>query len=178
MLGLAPLARGVYIYLQRYVYIRRGTGIWCIGGDGMTKKDWTLLVVAAARSPLQPVQLQKVLFLIGEELSSTQRKTRSFYKFEPYDYGPFCSEVYADADLLAEDGFLQIGRPPGQSYRVYGITSVGMERADELREDLDDSVRHYLDKIVLWVSGLNFRQLVSWIYHKYPRMRENSIFQD
>jgi hypothetical protein len=67
----------------------------------MVPKDWTLLGLAAARGQsLQPVHLQKALFLLGRELTLDQLRVDRFYQFEPYDYGPLCSAVYADADAL------------------------------------------------------------------------------
>jgi hypothetical protein len=44
----------------------------------MTRKDWTLLVIAASeKKPLQPVHLQKSLFLLARNLSLGELKVRS-----------------------------------------------------------------------------------------------------
>lgn len=142
----------------------------------MTREDWTLLTIAAAcESVLSPVQLQKSLFLVSAELSNEQRKTDGFYRFEPYDYGPFASEVYSDAEFLERLDLVTI-RGAGR-YRTYRVTPEGSRRAVELRRGLRSDVCEYLDCIVTWVRSLTFQGLVSAIYTKYPQMRANSIFR-
>jgi uncharacterized protein YwgA len=84
----------------------------------MTPKDWTLLVIAAADpKPLQPVQLQKSLFLLGRNLSPEQLQVKEFYDFQPYDYGPFCSDIYSNAEKLSDEGLIRIDRPLSLSYQ-------------------------------------------------------------
>jgi hypothetical protein len=74
----------------------------------LRKKEWTLVVIVLAGGrPLSPVQLQKSVVLVGELLPNNVLP-EDFYVFEPYNYGPFCPEVYADAEKLAEEGLVQI----------------------------------------------------------------------
>jgi hypothetical protein len=143
----------------------------------MTPKDWTLLVIAAAQGePLQPVHLQKALFLLGENLTNAQRKTVEFYEFQPYDFGPFAQQIYADADDLEAEGLILITRTRTRAYREYVATVAGLKRAEDLRSQLAEPVRDYLDRVVAWVRRLSFDQLVRWVYRKYPDMRVNSVF--
>ena len=145
----------------------------------MNPKDWTLLVIAARNGkPLQPVQLQKSLFLLGRNLSVHQLQVESFYQFEPYDYGPFCSQVYSDAESLCFEGFVHIDCPISLSYRFYSATGEGIAKANELKKILSPETRDYLEKIVEWTSALSFNDLVSAIYSAYPDMKENSIFKE
>lgn len=145
----------------------------------MDRKDWALLVVAAADGgPISPVQLQKALFLITQNLQPAQRKTSSgFYKFTPYDYGPFDGAAYRDAEALERDGLVEITAPPHQ-HREYCATQAGLDRAEQLRRDLSPNVVEYLDKVVAWVRSLSFTDLVRAIYRVYPEMRANSVFRD
>jgi len=148
-------------------------------GDAMNPKDWTLLIIAAARNKaLQPVQLQKALFLLGKALSSSQLRADRFYPFQAYDYGPFCSEIYFDAERLRDEGLVQIDRPIPSSYRVYSATEQGSAAAARLRAALDPKVASYLDETVAWVTSLSFRQLITWVYRQFPEMRVNSVFQE
>ena len=145
----------------------------------MLSKDWTLLVIAArGGGALQPVHLQKILFLISEQLSSGQLGTKEFYEFFPYDYGPFCVEVYSDAELLERNGLVHIDQPPLLSYRLYSATENGIAEAKRLKEGLEPNVSSYLDRLVDNVSKLSFRQLVNAVYKAYPRMKVNSVFQE
>lgn len=93
----------------------------------MTPKDWTLLAIAAAQSkPLKPVHLQKSLFLLSENLTRSQLQVDQFYTFRARDYGPFCSDVYVDAEALCGEGLVRIDRPSGVSYRLYCPTDEGL----------------------------------------------------
>ena len=84
----------------------------------MNRSDWALLAIASADgSSVSPVQLQKALFLLGEDLPKT--KTQSFYEFEPYHYGPFDQAVYSDAEKLSREGLVSIVPGPQLRNRVY-----------------------------------------------------------
>lgn len=146
----------------------------------MHKEDWTLLVIAAADgNKVSPVQLQKALFLLSKTLNSKQRRTASkfFYRFKAYDYGPFCSEVYSDAETLAQAGLISITYQ-GFSFRHYSATDKGLQLALELRKKLEPAVSTYVDELILWVCSLSFAELVQAIYKMYPDMKANSIFQE
>lgn len=143
----------------------------------MTAKDWTLMVIAAGKGrALQPVHLQKALFLSDRLLSNQQKAVDRFYRFDPYDYGPFCAAAYADADSLASEGLITVEQRPSTSYREYSVTPEGAEKAELLRQSIPPEVSTYLDKLVGWVVSLSFNQLVSWIYKNFPDMIVNSVF--
>src|SRR5580658_189044 len=95
----------------------------------VTPKDWTLLVIAAGGgAPLSPVQLQKSLFLIGENLTASQLCVKKFYPFRPYDYGPFNAQIYRDAEELDFEGFIVVSSD-SRPYRRYSVTDGGLARA-------------------------------------------------
>lgn len=144
----------------------------------MKPSDWTLLVIAAGRAPLQPVQLQKALFLLGRNLPLKVLRTDTFYDFYAYDYGPFSTAVYSDAEWLATEGLVAISQPPEARFKRFQATEKGTARADELRREIGESTRSYLDRVVAWVQSISFNDLVSAIYAKYPDMRANSVFQE
>ncbi len=144
----------------------------------MNPIDWTLIAIANAKGNLEPVQLQKSLFLFGQQLKSRQLKTRSFYRFEPYDYGPFCSAVYSDVEELGRQGLIAIQRPPEARYKLYCATADGKKRAKELERELDDNVAAYARNVIQFTQGLSFDELVSTIYKAYPKMKVNSVFQE
>lgn len=140
--------------------------------------DWTLIAIASARNqPLQPVQLQKSLFLLDRNLTHKQRQTRNFYKFDPYDYGPFCNSIYSDTEVLEANGLIVIQRPPEARYKLYSATEAGAEEAVKLQNGLDKDVVDYLQAVVGFTQSVSFNQLVSTIYEAYPEMKANSVFQ-
>jgi uncharacterized protein YwgA len=97
----------------------------------MERKHWTLLALAAANGePVTPVQLQKSLFVLGEEMPA--EVAPGFYEFAPYDYGPFCAEVYSDAEKLAADGLVELLPSANGRWTNYRATDAGMVRADQI----------------------------------------------
>src|SRR5215218_3201395 len=106
----------------------------------LLKKDWTLLAIAlAGGQPLSPVQLQKSVFLFGELLPD-EALPEDFYEFVPYNYGPFCPEVYKDAETLAEEGLVQISSAAGHGYSQYSATPEGIAEGERLRGVLPSRV--------------------------------------
>jgi hypothetical protein len=144
----------------------------------MSRRDWILLVIAAGEGPLQPVHLQKALFLLSRNLDPSKLLCRRFYRFEPYDYGPFCAQIYPDVDSLVQEGMVRIEQPQGVSYQTYSATSDGLTRAAQLRESLAPEVSRYLLELVRWTVSKSFSELVSAIYHRYPEMKAKSVFRE
>ena len=140
----------------------------------MNRHDWNLLVInAAGDSQLSPVQLQKSLFLIRENLPEAVGD--DFYEFVPYSYGPFCAEVYQDAERLqVRNGFVHIEQ--GQ-YKQYSVTPAGRNRSTEIESHLAPETVDYVHRVVAWAKSLSFNELVQAIYQKYPEYRVNSVFQ-
>jgi uncharacterized protein len=131
------------------------------------------LAAAPARS-LTPVQIQKVAFLVAKEAKKFAPKP--FYKFEPYDYGPFSSDVYSDLRDLEQQGLISVERPPSVRVRRYQLTPDGLERAQAIEDGLPDQLTNFVTKATEWVSRLSFPALVRAIYARYPAYKKNSVF--
>ena len=142
----------------------------------LSKQDWTLLVISSAKGAmLSPVQLQKALFLIGQNAPSACRP--EFYEFVPYNYGPFCAEIYCDADNLALADEIVIEQPPGQRWPQYEATTSGHERAAAIREGMPKEVCTFFDHLVDWISHISFPDLLRTIYKHYPDFAAKSVFR-
>jgi hypothetical protein len=142
----------------------------------MTKRDWTLLAIAAAEGePLTPVQLQKALFLLGKMKPGSVG--RHYYKFIPYNYGPFDGSIYRDAESLAGDGYVAIQPSQQGKWVQYAATARGSLIAKQLEAAADPSAADYLRRVVVWVRSLSFQDLVKAIYTHYPEYKANSVFQ-
>ena len=140
----------------------------------MDRKDWTLLAISFNDGePMQPVQLQKTLFLLGKRCRADVGP--KFYKFRPYNYGPFSSEVYQDAEELAAEGFVRIER--GQ-WSEYSATEAGLRRARQIRKKAPKTAVSFLEQAVDWARQLSFQELVSAIYEEFPEQRKHSVFQE
>ena len=143
----------------------------------MDRKDFLLLVLDAAEGKhLTPVQLQKSLFLIDN--AHLRETPDSFYNFEPHHYGPFDVSIYHDADLLQQKNQVVRIPSPAGTWTDTSITSRGHGRAKELEEELSSGSKEFISEVVQWVQSQTFSQLVRGIYEKFPKFRENSVFQE
>jgi|tagenome__1003787_1003787.scaffolds.fasta_scaffold20937086_2 hypothetical protein len=141
----------------------------------MDRKDWTLLAISAADAKgLTPVQLQKVLFLLGREME--HELGGDFYHFRPYHYGPFDRAVYGDAEKLSNEDAVEINQRVGENWNRYVISNEGREQADFVKKRASAGAVEYLNRIVEWALRQSFPQLVNAIYTKYPDMKVNSVF--
>lgn len=120
-----------------------------------------------------PVQLQKLFFLLDREVSAALGGP--FFRFVPYDYGPFDQGVYAGVDDLARRGLASV-QSTGR-YRVYGLSQAGQLEGKRLLETMQPATRDYVVNVARWVRQLSFQQLVASIYRKYPEMKANSVFR-
>src|SRR5437867_2462708 len=94
----------------------------------MPRRDWVMLAIAdAGGQPITPVQLQKSLFLLGQELSD--EVGNDYFRFRPYHFGPFSAAVYNDADRLEAEGLIRIDRlEPGRPWAEFSATPTGLQR--------------------------------------------------
>ena len=137
-----------------------------------TQTDVLLKIITVAEGdPISPVQLQKIAFLVGEECAEFVPK--SYYKFVPYDYGPFSAKIYQDAELLEAQGLISIDVNPTGGWKEYSAT---FRSSSADTSSIPKIVADYIETAVKWAMGLTFRELVSSIYYNYPEYRENSIF--
>lgn len=140
----------------------------------MTRQDLLLkILLAADGEPVTPAQLQKVAFLLGKQFAS--ELSDDYYDFIAYDFGPFCADIYRDAERLECDGFATITINPQGGWRQYAATIKGLQNAPE---DIPEPVASYISATMTWARSLSFQQLVKAIYAKFPEYRENSVFQD
>ena len=140
----------------------------------ISNKYWLLLTVGMAKGRgLSPVQINKSLFLM--KMEAEEFVGSAFYQFEPYNYGPFCSDIYSDLNDLIENGFM-ISSPGGMRFNIYSLTPLGLEKCDELKNNIDERATSFLQETVSWVLRKSFPSLLRAIYSKYPEYKSNSIF--
>lgn len=143
----------------------------------MERRMWALLAIDAGGDPgLSPVQLQKTLFLLGENCRDDVGDV--YYEFVPYDYGPLSMAVYGEAKELASEGLIAIRSAPGRRWSNYHITPEGRSIAETVRAKVDQVAAQYLQVIVDWAKKLTFAELLTAIYKQYPEYKVNSIFRE
>jgi hypothetical protein len=131
-----------------------------------------VLSTAPENTSFTPAQIQKLFFLIDREAAPLAGGP--YFRFEPYDYGPFDKAVYDELDYLNRIGLIQVisGR-----YRLYALTHEGWTIGVSELPNYDLRAQQYFTACSEWVRSLNFEQLISAIYRKYPDMKEKSIFR-
>ena len=140
-----------------------------------TRQEWLLLALAHRNGqPMTPVQIQKAMFLMGME--AKQLVGPGFYKFVPYNYGPFDGNVYHDLDGLAARGLVTGDSFPVRTWKTYAVTPAGLAEAARAKTTANKNALAYLARVVDWVSSMSFPQLVRAIYAKYPAFKANSVF--
>jgi uncharacterized protein len=144
----------------------------------MRRADWLLLLLALSDSsePLDPVRLQKGMFLMAQENRPAPEER---YEFVAYDYGPFSVEIYGDLDALSDAGLLERLQTPGYTWARYRSTATGIAAAQQLVDQMDDGQRaraRYLQELKQGVLRMSFRSLLEYVYSRYPEYGENSVF--
>jgi hypothetical protein len=140
-----------------------------------TRQEWLLMALAHLNGrPMTPVQIQKAMFLMAAEAKALVGP--GFYKFVPYNYGPFDANVYHDLDAQEAQGLVTSTHWPGRSWKMYSVTPAGVLAASKAKRLANAKGVAFLAKVVDWVASLSFPQLVRAIYEKYPRFKANSVF--
>ena len=140
----------------------------------MERRRYVLAVMSAGDPPeYSPAQLQKLFFLMDREAAG--HTGGPYFNFRAYDYGPFDAAVYEEAEALAAQGLAVVDK--SRLYRVYSLTSSGLEQGRAALQEFTPAGREYAVRAANWVRSVSFNQLVSEIYKRYPEMKENSVFR-
>lgn len=132
------------------------------------RKDILIAIVAAAgEKGLDPVQLQKSVFLVGEKFEGCLPE--DFYQFKPHDYGPMAVDVYRDIEACCYDRSVDV-RADADNRPNYLVRE---QTKGALPDRLDSEIR----RIVAWVTCMSFNELIRAIYYRYPEQQENSKFR-
>ena len=144
----------------------------------MNRRDLVLAILSAADGrTYSPVQIQKAVFLVCEHFGEVIDDGPAF-DFQPYDYGPFDSDVYSEIEALRRAGEAVIAPSANGNWNTYAASDAGIERSNAILHGiLNDETSNYIFAISNWVRSLSFKSLVKSIYEAYPQMRANSIFR-
>ena len=124
---------------------------------------------------LDPIQIQKTIFLIEKECIENKSLTKTF-NFVPYNYGPFDKDIYNDLQILIQKNL--VASEWNGNIKQYKATE-----NTELFDYRNELVNHYgktfvdnVKNITDFVSNLSFDKLLNWLYNKYPEMAENTVY--
>ena len=140
----------------------------------MKRREIVLAAMASANGESHsPVQVQKLLFLLDREAAGLVGGP--YFKFVPYNYGPFDKTVYEELEQLDAEGMIKISQIGWT--RSYALTPTGQQQGDSFLGNLPEQAQEYIRGASEFVRSLSFIQLVSAIYRTYPDMRENSVLR-
>lgn len=141
-------------------------------------------------------RLEKLVFLIEKERKPAWLTEQA--DFISHNFGPFSSKIYTAVDTLAAAGLVQdsgslaestedaweaehvIGERPSDPYatRNFELTELGRRYYDALMRDLPPTVAHELQEFKARFAALPLRQLIRYVYERYPDFTDKSIIRD
>ena len=146
----------------------------------MRARDWLLLLIASetgSRSGLDPVRLQKGMFLFAQETALPRRER---YRFVPYNYGPMSRGLYRGLRDLVRAGWVERRGVPGLGWSRYAVTPAGAARAAELEAALGPRARTRLEALRAIrerIATQSFGALLTDVYDRYPGYATHSVFR-
>jgi uncharacterized protein (DUF488 family) len=116
------------------------------------------VLLLAPKTPTR-LDLMKWLFLLRQE--SELADDNSFYDFVPYKYGPFSFLVYREIDYLSKVGYLT-----NSNSVMIGQGKKGKVR--KVVQTLPESIQVSLKNLLIQYGTYNTKDLVDYVYEKYP----------
>jgi hypothetical protein len=136
-----------------------------------------LLFLSAADEPLDPVRIQKGLFILAQKTPDEWLPGEDRYVFEPYNYGPFSKQIYSDLHTLRMAGYLKTDESWNRSWVFHSVTEEGRNRANVEAQTLDPRLVAYVASIRQFVAEKSFRELLDAVYTEFPEYAIKSVFQ-
>lgn len=161
-----------------------------------------LLLGAPARSPALRdrvegiTRLEKLVFLLENETDLDQLLTETA-DFVGHNFGPFSVKVYQAVETLEAAGLLTdsasvspteedsweidnlIGESEASAYttRDFELTDLGRQYYAAVLAELPPRTEEKLSTFKDRFGGLPLRQLIRYVYTRYPQLAENSLIK-
>lgn len=145
--------------------------------DLTPRQETLLMFLGAGSTRMDPIRIMTGLFILRMETPDGWLSDDARYSFEPYNYGPYSSEIYSDLDWLVSAGYVQARDVAGQSWKYYSTTPKGDEAYEQVAARKNADLVAYVRKVREFVGSLSFRALLTKVYARYPDYAVNSVFQ-
>jgi uncharacterized protein len=145
---------------------------------GIERADWPLLVIdrsalgTTGPDALDPIRVQKAMFLL-----SMRGPRRDLYRFRPYNWGPYSSDLDGDLRSLVPAGLLTTEYQAGRSWPRYRPTDEGHDRATIVAESLGDATVSWVAQARQFVTTRDFATLLNDVYEEFPDFATASLFR-
>ena len=154
-----------------------------VGSKGVKTHRAIFLLSLLKANNNEPIKgrtkLEKLLFLIKQDILADTQFDGSYYFFEPYKYGPFTTEILDDVVLMEDFGYLKRERIGDDV--IYSITSQGQTKIQQINQNLSTNIKTQIDEINKKIEKLKkdknklpLRQLLTYVYQKFPYYTTNS----
>ena len=145
----------------------------------MTRSDLALALISqrarsdGERYPLDRIRLQKAIFLLTQRGNPEWQR---LYAYEPYNWGPYSSQLATDMDSLVRGAIAEVENLPDSRYGSYGTTSDGEKQAADIWAELKLRERDFIRSVRAYVTRRSFVELLREIYAAYPEYATASQF--
>lgn len=149
----------------------------------LLRKDrdkWIILILGLLHGIKGKTRFMKLLFLWRFDLG---HRTGNFFKFKPYNFGPYSEDVEQDLKELQDDNLVHQESVPynegdhGEDRFEYSLTPEGDKISQELLKDLSSDERETLEKLKTF-DEMSLDQLLEYVYRKYPRFITGSTIKE
>lgn len=152
-------------------------------------------------------RLEKMIFLLTKQESVLSDVKDEKYTFVPFRMGPWSNEVYDEIDFLESLGLVKKRNSHSiepaekaetkelfntliiekyqrnvvntqQVSEILGLTEKGIEKAKSLWNRLNDEEKKKIVNIKNTYNNMNLRQLLRYIYNKYPEYTTESEIKE
>lgn len=121
---------------------------------------------------IDPLRIMKGIFLICKKI----KEFKDVYTFEPYLYGPCSLEIYSDLRKLLQKGEIREYTQKIHYWSLYSLTPSGEEIAKQILKQIPKDLLNRIFEIKHTVMKLSFKELLKFVYKKYPEYAKKSIF--
>lgn len=151
-------------------------------------------------------RLQKLIFLISKETNLLKGKDEQ-PAFRPYKMGPFSEQIYDEVDFLKSLGLIEEGKTleadvtskveedlffddqmldkyqkgetsTDEKVATYALSDKGRKVAKQIFDSLPDPDKKYIKNLKLKFGNLSLRQLLRYVYKKYPEYTTQSEIKE
>lgn len=140
-------------------------------------------------------RLEKMMFLLQKE-TGFSGKLQNKFNFEPWKFGPFSKEIYADLDLLASLGLVDAEERTLPSYvehtereeysrlieddeeiveKTFALTDRGCKVSEKLRAFVSDKDWQEIEGLTKRFEKVPLTRLIQYVYHRYPETTSKSV---
>lgn len=114
-------------------------------------------------------RLQKIIFLLQEQFG-----IEFSYRFVPYLYGPYSSQLQNDIDILTRTGYLKVSKIDYLFF--YEITPMGKEITSQIEKEYGEEQAKKLHKRADDLKEFDTEELVKWSKQLMSKKVEGNIF--